>query len=94
MAPPAPPRLRKLASAALFGLAVGMLIAGLVFMGSAARVFLTGLDCQQLSAPECAFERELASSIARTQLWIGAGLDLLAISALLSLRGRGRRPGD
>ncbi|MBE2253160.1 MAG: hypothetical protein IAE78_26745 [Myxococcus sp.] len=77
---------KRLLRAVAFGLLGGLAVAAVVL--AALAVLRLQVDCAALSAEECAFERSLASSIARLQAFAAAGCAAVAGGGLVLLRRR------
>ncbi|HLL56021.1 MAG TPA: hypothetical protein VK447_20840 [Myxococcaceae bacterium] len=91
------PKTRSLTRAASLGLAMGVALAGILLMVLALRTLNVEVNCSGPEENECLFQHQIDQQLARWQLYIGLGLELLAVGSLLWIRANDRkaaRPPD
>jgi hypothetical protein len=82
----------RLASAAIAGLAMGLVIASAVLAVKA--VLAMQVDCTGLGIEECVFAREVGAELARTQGFAAFGCLALGLGLGLAMRSSRRKAAE
>jgi hypothetical protein len=82
------PAWRRIAAAAMIGLAAGLFLGGAYLLFEGGTMILGGFACGGQSEQQCSLDREIARHLARQQVLAGGALALLALAIAMWLRGK------